>query len=92
MKLFSANKPTEYRIGTFLGAALRKTTAEAAAIDSDKTVCPHIRRTHFHYYWVGLKGSNELIVKWLPPIPVKFDPKGDEKITQVIKHVTKKVG
>ena len=34
---------------------------------------PHIRRAHWHSYWVGQKSQPEarsVVLKWLPPIPV----------------------
>ena len=34
---------------------------------------PHIRRAHWHSYWVGKgdePGAREVMLKWLPPIPV----------------------
>lgn len=31
---------------------------------------PHIRRAHWHHYWMGAVGSDErrLILKWIPPV------------------------
>lgn len=32
---------------------------------------PHVRRAHWHSFWTGPRdGERELVVKWLPPIPV----------------------
>ncbi|MCG6195675.1 hypothetical protein LFX25_20745 [Leptospira sp. FAT2] len=41
------------------------------ASDGKKT--PHIRRAHWHHFWVGNGEERNLIVRWLSPIPVKMD-------------------
>lgn len=42
------------------------TTYEAA---STRTRSPHIRKAHWHHYWVGKRGTAErrLVIKWIPP-------------------------
>ena len=53
-KIFPASTPTEYRIGSQIGAAIRRYRAESAAAgDAAKTISPHIRRAHFHAYRTG---------------------------------------
>lgn len=34
---------------------------------------PHMRKAHWHSYWVGERGSQTISLKWLPPIPVNLD-------------------
>lgn len=67
-----------------LGAKLGRSIGEArrAGYGSSKgtggrTVAPHVRRAHWQSFWTGKrKGRNdnkfgdELIVKWIPPIPI----------------------
>lgn len=35
----------------------------------DLTVRPHVRRAHWHHYWVG-KGRTTLEVRWIEPVLV----------------------
>lgn len=38
---------------------------------SSTFVRPHVRRGHFHSYWIGPKQNpNDLVIKWIPPIYV----------------------
>jgi hypothetical protein len=62
---------TWHEVGYRIGAELR----EYERIKSGKkphqggTVRPHIRRAHWHHYWVGPKdGPRELVLKWIPPL------------------------
>lgn len=51
---------------------------------------PHIRRAHWHHYWIGPKdGKRELILHWLPPIPVRIDGDMEENLPVVIHKVKK---
>jgi len=35
---------------------------------------PHVRRAHWHHFWTGPKtGERKLMLRWLPPIPVKYN-------------------
>lgn len=63
--------------GTRIGAVIRKgceaEEREQRRLSHDgkstpKT--PHIRRAHWHHYWMGAVGSDErrLILKWIPPV------------------------
>jgi len=75
----AAPAPVIWETGTRLGSALRR--AESATRDrpSDTgdgpAVRPHIRRAHWHTFWVGAHDSRERHreVRWLPPIPVNVD-------------------
>ena len=81
VKLFPASSTTTVSVGVRMGAALTKARREASrgsghVVTGRKSPVPHIRRAHWHGYWVGpKKGERRLIVKWLPPIAVKL---GDE--------------
>lgn len=62
----------EYIVGERFGAAFKKwlTTVEKqhdTTVSGTKKVKPHVRRAHWHRYWIGSKKNNEqtLITKWL---------------------------
>ena len=49
---------------------------------------PHVRRAHWHSYWVGQKDQPEarsVVLKWLPPIPVNVQDAGD--LTTTVRDV-----
>lgn len=64
------------QMGIRIGAALRshqKATSSSTGLLTG-TMTPHVRRAHWHRFWVGPRnGSRRLTVKWLPPIPVNVD-------------------
>ena len=70
-RLFPPDKTQVWDVGVRLGAALRqgaagtRTTGEGAHASPR----PHVRRAHWHTYWVG-EGRQERRLNWLPPIPV----------------------
>ena len=85
-RLFPPAQPTTWTVAYRLGAALRRAqqaaqerqaaTEESAADESPRQPPrAHIRRAHWHTYWVG-EGSRkdpskaQVRVRWLPPIPV----------------------
>jgi hypothetical protein len=75
----AADEPTIWETGTRLGAALRaaqKRFDDSSGEGSDANTRPHIRRAHWHTYWVGAVSSPERRqeVRWLPPIAVNLDP------------------
>src|SRR5271157_6628010 len=58
------------------GAALRQALSEHEPSEPTGTHAsprPHIRRAHWHSFWVGKKDqpdARSVTLKWLPPIPV----------------------
>jgi hypothetical protein len=82
MRLFPPDRPTPWEVGYRLGAALRQAwAAQQTTVESSGTHASpraHIRRAHWHSYWVGAKGlpdARSAVLKWLPPIPVNVqDP------------------
>jgi hypothetical protein len=66
-------------IGFRIGAALRSSRTRPHDGQHESTgrhVAPHLRRAHWHRFWTGsLKdpSQRELIVKWIPPIPVNLE-------------------
>lgn len=73
-KAFAAGKISNWQVGWRIGAALEAATrrerqAEIPSAPTGVPRKPHIRRAHWHLYWVG-KGRTEPQIKWLPPTPV----------------------
>lgn len=79
-------------VGYRIGAALRLNIAQSPTGDGSgeaagRHVAPHLRRAHWHHFWRGSRSDpskRELVVKWLPPIPVNID-NGD--IVPVVRSV-----
>lgn len=73
-RIFPPDRPATWDVGFRTGAALE---AAAAAGESQGGTHagprPHIRRAHWHHYWVGPKASQELVLRWLAPIAVNVD-------------------
>lgn len=59
-------------VGYKIGAAIRKakdsTVVYVGEHSKGSKKAPHIRRSHYHHYWIGGGDDRELIVKWLDPI------------------------
>lgn len=76
LRLFPPERPTPWEVGYRLGAALSRAMTEARTPGSSgghASPRPHIRRAHWHSYWVGKRDQAEVrsvVLKWLPPIPV----------------------
>jgi hypothetical protein len=77
LRLFAPDRPMPWDVGYRLGAALRKAwSAHEATTDtpgSHTSPRPHVRRAHWHSYWVGPRSVAEarsVVLKWLPPMPV----------------------
>lgn len=47
---------------------------------------PHMRRGHWHHYWHGPRGNQELILKWIAPTAINIT---DEDDTPVVDHEVK---
>lgn len=63
-----------YRIGRALGKARSKVEMGDSVEHDDRNsrgVMPHIRRAHWHCYWIGPKDNpTDIVVHWLAPIVV----------------------
>lgn len=60
----------EYQVGERFGEAFRKWTKGSLGQSSQSTGTgshkrPHIRRAHWHRYWVGKRGEQQLVIKWV---------------------------
>lgn len=66
----------KWDVGFRIGAAIRKYNRRYSPDDPDRTAGthasprPHMRRGHWHHYWVGSRSdpdTRKLILKWTPP-------------------------
>lgn len=85
--LHPASGPSEWDVGTRIGAALRAAYARAEtggeAAPEGRHVRPHVRRAHWHTIVSGPRaaadgtpiaaGDRRRELRWLPPIPVNVD-------------------
>lgn len=78
---------TGYRIGSALQRAHEAQRESAPGGDAGKSPSPHIRRAHWHHFWVGPgkePKERKLVLKWLPPIPVSL---ADDEIIPTVHPV-----
>lgn len=75
------------KIGSAIGAARRVRYAPHHGT-GERTVAPHVRRVHWQSFWTGKrkgrkdgKFGDELVVKWIPPIPVN---QGAGEVTETV--------
>lgn len=91
----------KWDVGVRIGKAIKhhKTTTSSATTKIPGThkghpgtkKKPHVRRAHFHNYWVGTGDSRRLVLKFLAPSYINFLPNADctgDEIT-VVKHDVK---
>lgn len=78
-RLLAAKESISWNVGIRIGAALdlsSKRKCEDSVADGSGTgvsVRPHIRRAHWHSFWVGKRGEQTLSLRWLPPIAVNTE-------------------
>lgn len=91
-RLISSKVPVVWDVGIRLGAALDFSRTEKNSLSSDNEtivpVRPHIRRAHWHSFWVGKKGEQTIRLKWLPPIAVNTSE--NDELPVVIREVNNK--
>ena len=84
-RTFGPNEPRVWEVAYRLGAVLRAAAPGISGPDRHGTHAsprPHIRRAPWHAFWTGAMAKpaqmqptkRELILHWLPPIPVKVTP------------------
>ncbi len=69
-----------WTVGERIGSSIRKyrnqntEQSEPSQTEAHASPRPHIRRAHWHHFWVGPKNNDrKLVLHWLPPIPVRMD-------------------
>ncbi|MBK8755508.1 MAG: hypothetical protein IPL99_29500 [Candidatus Competibacteraceae bacterium] len=67
-----------WTVGERIGATLRQTdTVTQIPVDptTTSTATSHLRRAHWHGYWVGPKeGDRRFILKWIAPTLINATP------------------
>ncbi len=74
-KVFNASEVKRWEVGYRLGAALREARerqkeSSNQIVKTHASPKPHIRKSHWHKFYVGSKPDQKAILKWLPPIAV----------------------
>ncbi len=65
----------KWDVGWRYGSQLRQSRSPSTSANpgnQGRTVRPHMRRGHYHHYWVGTKDNKKLILKWIHPMAVGF--------------------
>ena len=79
----------EWDVGLRLGTALTLARSQAERGDPNAetgaSVRPHVRRAHWHSFWVGKRGEQTISLRWLPPVPVNVAT--TETLPAVLRHV-----
>lgn len=77
-----------YNVGFVIGKSFEKQLAsgteyqKSTAIGTGRTVRPHVRRAHWHHYWVG-EGRTRLEVRWIEPTFVLPEGKREVPVATV---------
>lgn len=81
LRHFPPDRPTVWETAWRIGAAIRshRTQSEHSGNEgTGETKRPHIRRAHWHTFWIGPRdGKRDIRVKWLPPISVNVESTED---------------
>lgn len=90
----------KWDVGVRIGSAIRLGKKEQITRSSEMDsiggsrhpVRPHIRKAHYHHYWIGPRSNEERerIVRWIPPTPVAIPKDGQEDMPTVIHPVSRK--
>lgn len=74
---------TWHEVGFRMGAQLRQyERTRPRSVGGGGTVRPHVRRAHWHHYWVGpMGGERKLVLRWVPPTFVAMADGGIESAT-----------
>lgn len=87
-RLFPPDRPMVWHTAFRLGRALQEARESGAGVEGRRGPRPHIRRAHWHTYWVGPKAdpsSRRRVLRWLPPIPVGME--GQDELIPTIREV-----
>jgi hypothetical protein len=91
LHVYPPDRPTHWLVGYRLGTALRNAEADWRSEEPTSTHArprPHIRRAHWHSYWVGPRNeatARIVVLKWLPPIAVNVQDVDD--LTTTVRDV-----
>lgn len=70
-RLYPPDKPVIHTPGQKLAQALREAASgQRAQAGTHASPRPHIRRAHWHDYWLGAKEEKRFDLRWLPTIAV----------------------
>ena len=76
-RLFPPSQPNIHTVGTVYGEQIRRARLAGGASGPRSGPRPHVRRAHWHGYWLGPRKATEgdmperrFDLRWLPPIPV----------------------
>jgi hypothetical protein len=94
LRIFPPDRPNKWEVGYRLGAALRRAMSEHHPVEGESTGThgsprPHVRRAHWHTFWVGHRDQPEsriAILRWLHPILVNVQDVLD--LTTTVREVT----
>ena len=88
LRMFSPDKVAMWEVGFRVGTALRRGREQMDEAASERSeVRPHLRRAHWHAFWMGSRSepdSRVLRVRWLPPILVGADSADNVSAVRVI--------
>lgn len=69
-RLFPPDKPRIWNVGVNIGEKLRSQSMPSEA--TGRTVKTHVRRGHWHSYWIGPRdGKRTLVPRWISPLVVR---------------------
>lgn len=99
-KIIMETETHKWDVGIRIGSAIRlgqkeqrTRSAEMNPLGSSRQpVRPHMRKAHYHHYWIGPRSNKERerIVHWIPPTPVAIPKDGHEDMPTVIHPVKRK--
>jgi hypothetical protein len=75
------------RVGSAIRAARRPASSHTG--DGTRTVAPHLRKAHWHRFWVGPRRDPEqrkLVLRWVPPVAVNTTKGAVEPTLHPLRH------
>ncbi len=89
-RFFEGERMTRWDCGWRIGHALRRAldTVENKSSEGEtgrQSPRPHIRRAHYHHFWMGSGERRTLVLKWVHPILVNV--RADEDLPAVVRTV-----
>lgn len=84
-RLFPPDRPKVHVLGESFGRQIREAKAQGREKGEHGTHAsprPHIRRAHWHSFWIGSKkegGERKILARWLPPMAIAMGEDGEEE-------------